>query len=181
METIVVIVIGVALFVAFRQGRDDGLPSLADALKAPEAPIDLSQGSIRVSPMELEGDGTFGFSEVSGLSVYRQNLKSLIEDSHPEDIDAGAIECDAILVAEPSNRHDPEAIAVVLGIERHQSQHVGYISRSAQAAIHSLLREARSANFDSLSCAARVSWQGDYRRAACTISLDIVDDIIEDV
>lgn len=181
METVVVVVIGVALLVAFFQGRNDELPSLMDALENPTAPVDLSQGSLTVDPMELEGNGTYGFEAVSGLSVYRQNLKSLIEDSHPEDIDAGAIECDAILVAEPSNRHDPEAIAVVLGIERHQSQHVGYISRSAQAAIHSLLREARSANFDSLSCAARVSWKGDYRRAACTISLDIVDDIIEDV
>lgn len=174
MELLIGVITVSALVAVLIQGNRDELPSMADA-NVP--PVDLSQGFGAFSPMELPGGGTFGCSDVSGMSVYRENIRALVQDSHPEDIDAGQVECDAILVAEPRNRHDPRAIAVVLGVGRDHVHHVGYISRSAQTAIHSLLQEARREKFDSLLCSARVSWKGDHKRATYEVSLDLDDEL----
>lgn len=80
--------------------------------------------------MHMEGDGDFAF-DVVGEANYQDAIDVIVggktEDGHEH-------ECLALLVREPENRHDRNAIAVFI-----DSRKVGYVPRREAAAMSKLL------------------------------------------
>jgi len=73
--------------------------------------------------VRVNGPGTFRYGVV-GESQYNAALRRILRDRGYELAAGGEHKCDAILVREPDNQYDPNAVAVF--IEGHK---VGYIPR----------------------------------------------------
>lgn len=83
---------------------------------------------------EFLGDGEFAF-EVVGESAYQRGLSAIAGGKTRDGV---RVYCAALLSPEPSNRHDNNAIKIVV-----RGQTVGYVARDLTSEIHSALRDAR--------------------------------------
>jgi hypothetical protein len=93
-------------------------------------------------PMIACREGSFPFAVV-GEARYQDALSRIVGGHNRE---GHGHECVALLVPEPSNKYDPNAVQVVIGGEP-----VGYIPKEATVRIH-----AASASFGALACQARI-------------------------
>ncbi|CAL9380542.1 hypothetical protein SUDANB95_01047 [Actinosynnema sp. ALI-1.44] len=127
---------------------------------APPRPAPVSPPKPATEPVVLRGSGWFG-QEVVGESHYTKALQRLAGKTR-----TGERETPAELRPEPNNRHDRNAVQVV--VEGHV---VGYLPREAAAEYHRPLRQVgRPA-----SCRARLWWsreRGDFR---ASVSLDLAE------
>lgn len=90
------------------------------------------------------GDGEFGIKAV-GTSKYQDELETIAGDRTEEGADHL---CGALLLPEPTNSHDPDAIAVVIS-----GYVVGYIQSNAAPVLGSALKRG---GYDVAGCAAKI-------------------------
>lgn len=91
-------------------------------------------------PILNEGPGTFNYNVV-GESNYNANLRAILQE---EGVDVGAggeFETKAMLLCEPLNKFDPNAVAVVI-----KSRRVGYIPKEDARGLSPQLKELAEKN-----------------------------------
>jgi len=81
---------------------------------------------------EIQGDGEFD-CEVVGESNYQDALSRI---TGGKTSDGHSFECTALLLAEPNNRHDPNAVVVQI-----QGETVGYLPRHHAKQIAAVFRK----------------------------------------
>ena len=132
-----------------------------------------------VMPMEnrrlkakMEGTGLLMLNVV-GLSYYNGNVSSLFANPNPRhslrnDQSKTFLECDARLVSEPSNPHDPNAIAVFV-----DGKQVGHLDRGMAA---KLTRQVKRSGYDELDATCRgllVSLDNGFGDLLYSMRLDV--------
>lgn len=81
-------------------------------------------------PREFEGDGSYDY-DIVGESSYQDAISRIVGGSTDESVEH---ECYAIVAPEPSNKHDKNAIKVII-----DGTIVGYIPRSETDHFHPIL------------------------------------------
>jgi hypothetical protein len=86
---------------------------------------------------------------VHGESHCQEAIRELHATCRPDPGDNGRLSCDVMLIAEPSNRWDPHAIAV------HASTgQVGYLARDDAPEFEQVFSELRRLGYDGATCGA---------------------------
>jgi hypothetical protein len=136
-----------------------GKPTIRAAVGKPAA----INADIPAFVMLGRGGGHYGQS-VAGESHHFRDLARL---AGPAPI--GERELAASLQREPGNRHDPNAVKVVI-----EDRHVGYLPRedapAYQAALQLIEQKGRIA-----TCKARLWWSREYNDFIASVSLDLAD------
>lgn len=114
------------------------------------------------------GDGSYSYSDVVGESRYRDNLKALIAKASQGERDLGEVYTQAVLVPEPSNVFDSNAIQVFIG-----GLLVGYIAKESTGEMHRAIAKVRKAGFDQLACGAVIGWSTTIADPAVGVRLDL--------
>ena len=135
---------------------------------SPNRPVEPRRAD---GPVPLAGDDSFS-QEVVAESFYQEALDAICggkcEDGHDR-------ECHAVLKPEPENRHDKNAVAVVI-----EGSTVAYLDRETAVEFHKGMR-ALGAGGGAASCAAIIN--GGWRRPQprgkpdeghCGVELDLV-------
>src|SRR5690242_2659306 len=92
---------------------------------------------------QLVGDGEFGY-HVAGTGRYQQELEQIAGRSE----EGAYLDCAALVVPEPDNRHDRNAVAVYVRGEK-----IGYLPRSDAPELLAVMSEN---GVDQAVCAARI-------------------------
>jgi hypothetical protein len=100
----------------------------------------------------VDGDGEFNYNIV-GESQYKEALARIVKSATDDQRDAGEIYCTAVVIPEPDNKFDPNAIKVTIN-----GATVGYIPRTDTADVR---KAFKAANVDGFSCPAVVGWNAD--------------------
>lgn len=110
-----------------------------------------------------DGPGTFAY-DVVGESHYVENLEEIVREANLSPAEPGELSCQAFLLCQPSNPHDPNAVAVVI-----DRKVVGYVPRDeAKDLAPELRRLANTRTKDGrggqvLCVQARIGWSGPDR------------------
>lgn len=126
MTGIIIFVIIVALFVLLFKHLLN--KTRGDAPTAAEVIGNLSPGSGRI--IILKGNGAFDI-DIVGESNYQAELEAL---AGGRDVEGADFEVSGVLMPEPNNPYDPNAIRVVVG-----GRTIGYIPKRETAAYHAVL------------------------------------------
>lgn len=105
--------------------------------------------------------------EVAGEAHYRDNIARVAGNKGGDHADR---ECTAFLVPEKGNRHDANAVMVVI-----DGQHVGYLSRTDAEDFREALKDAGLSG-KVTSCNAHIAWGGRGREGSLlhySIRLDL--------
>lgn len=133
-------------------------------------------GLFNRKPKELkialcEGDGTYSFKDVVGESNYRQGLRALIAEGTDEERENGEVFREAILVPEPTNTFDKNAIQVRI------AEHVvGYIAKTRTAEFHPVIQDAKKQGFDYVLVKAVIGFDSRSADPLIGVRLDWTDD-----
>lgn len=120
-----------------------------------------------------EGPGTFAY-DVVGESHHLDALQAIVTEEGLDLDQPGQLACQAFLLCEPDNPHDPNAVAVVISLRR-----VGYIPRDDAAGLAPKLRELANSRVAGgrggqvLCVQARIGWQ---ERGRIGVRLDLETD-----
>lgn len=102
-------------------------------------------------PAFNDGPGTFMYNVV-GESNYNANLRAVLEEEGVSIASGGEFETIAMLLAEPLNKFDPNAVAVVINTKR-----VGYIPKEDAKGLSPQL-QAMAQNGQVLIVKAVIGW-----------------------
>lgn len=126
-------IIGIAIigYLLFRRKKKQDARSAgfgaAETSKAEAGELEAYSKSIDEA-LEIEGNGLFG-QEIKGEQAYKANISTL--HAYMKSVDPLEDEFVAILIPEPSNQHDPNAVMVLAGnlllgyIPREQAEEIG--------------------------------------------------------
>jgi len=117
----------------------------------------------------ISGDGTYGV-EVVGESHYRDALVTLIQRAPAEERHAGEVRTSALLVKDPGNTFDPNAIAVFI-----DGQQVGHIGRMDTGDIHDVIAAAAEQGYTDhgVVCQALIGWDANNPKPLIGVRLDL--------
>ena len=106
-----------------------------------------------------EGPGTFAY-DIVGESFHLDALQAIVTEEGLDLDQPGELACQAFLLCEPDNPHDPNAVAVVISLRR-----VGHIPRDDAAELAPKLRELADSRVTEdrggrvLCVQARIGWR----------------------
>ena len=103
-------------------------------------------------PAFNEGPGTYKYNVV-GESHYNANLRAVLKEEGYRVADGGECYLKAMLLCEPNNQYDPNAVAVVISTRR-----VGYIQKEDAKALSPKLK-ALAENGQVLFVDAVIGWR----------------------
>ncbi len=106
-------------------------------------------------------DACFWFQEVAGEAQYQDALERVIEGAERDEDGVVHEWVTAVLITEPSNEHDEDAVKVLVTREP-QAELVGHLPRDDAAAIQKALVKVYSAHRRFVACKALI--QGGFRR-----------------
>jgi hypothetical protein len=118
-----------------------------------------------------EGNGSYAFRDVVGESYYRQALKSLVAEGSDEERQQGEVFRTAILVPEPNNPFDKNAIQV-----RIAEYLVGYIAKERTKEFHPVLADAKKKGFDYVAVKAVIGFDPRNADPLVGVRLDWTDE-----
>jgi len=120
-----------------------------------------------------EGPGTFAY-DIVGESYHLDALQEIVTEEGLDLDQPGELACQALLLCEPDNPHDPNAVAVVISLRR-----VGHIPRDDAAELAPKLRKLANSRVAGgrggqvLCVQARIGWQ---QRSRIGVRLDLDTD-----
>jgi hypothetical protein len=117
-------------------------------------------------PAFNDGPGTFLYNVV-GESNYNANLRAVLEEEGIDVAAGGEFETIAMLLAEPQNKFDPNAVAVVMNTRR-----VGYIPKEDAKDLSPQL-QAMAQNGQVLVVKAVIGW-GDPMIIGVRLDLEVL-------
>jgi len=106
-------------------------------------------------------DACFWFQEVAGEAQYQDALERVIEGAERDEDGVVHEWVTAVLITEPSNEHDEDAVKVLVTREP-QAELVGHIPQDDAAAIRKALVEVYSKHRRLVACKGLI--QGGFRR-----------------
>ncbi len=123
------------------------------------------KGTSKNDPLYVEGEGDFSF-EIVGESYYQDALGSI---AGPKTEDSKEVFCEAILVCEPDNPHDSNAIAVFISDKK-----VGHLSRiDALAYRKSMAKRFKDVPLVKVDAVIVGGWLRDDSEGSFGVKLDL--------
>lgn len=129
----------------------------------------------RISKLEprvalVEGDSSFSFKDFVGESNYRQALRVLIAEGTEQERETGEVFRDALIVPEPTNTFDKNAIQV-----RIAEHFVGYIAKTRISEFHPVIQEAKKQGFDYVVVKAVIGFDSRSADPLVGVRLDLTE------